>query len=139
MAAAPIPTFRDPAAPRLLFVDDDPNVRRVLSPALVDAGYQVIEAGDPAAALTELERGPVDVALIDMRLPRANGLDLCREIRRRGRTPIVALTAPTDSTDVVAFLDAGADDYLTKPFEMRVLHARLRAVLRRAGGNLAMP
>ncbi|HEX7167906.1 MAG TPA: response regulator transcription factor [Acidimicrobiales bacterium] len=124
-------------ASTVLLVDDDPGLRSMLGLSLRDEGYVVIEAKDAEAALFELSNHAVDVALVDMRLPGMSGLDLCREIRRRGRTPVVAVTAQTDTSDIVSFLDAGADDYVTKPVDGQVLAARLRAVIRRTSGDLA--
>ena len=123
-------------ASTVLLVDDDPTLTGLLGSLLRDAGYEVIQAAHGEAALVELESHPVDVAIIDMRLPGETGLDLCREISRRGGTRIVALSAATGSHDVVAFLDAGADDYVTKPVHGQVLAARLRAVMRRPSRQL---
>jgi len=115
----------------VLCVDDHDALGGRLAPSLRDAGYDVVGVQGSEAALTELSRRRVDVALIDMRLPAADGLELCREIRRRGPTRVIALSPPTAATDAVAFLDAGADDYVTTPVAAAVLAARIRALLRR--------
>jgi len=118
---------------RILVVEDDPKVRQALLRALGLEGYEVGEASDGLAALEQLERAPADAVVLDMMMPNLNGLDVCRRVRERGdRTPILMLTARHETSDRVAGLDAGADDYLVKPFDVAELFARLRALLRRA-------
>lgn len=118
-------------AQRLLLVDDDPRVRRVLRLALEDEGYQVLEATNGAQALAALRRELPDVVLLELMLPDQHGFAVCREIRRNSDVPVIMVTARTDSHDVVAGLESGADDYVTKPLVAKELSARIRAVLRR--------
>ncbi|GDY32740.1 DNA-binding response regulator [Gandjariella thermophila] len=119
--------------PRVLLADDDRAIRESLERALELEGYQVTTVGDGVEALATLRRGPVDVVVLDVMMPGVDGLDVCRVVRGGGdRTPILMLTARVDTPDRVAGLDAGADDYLVKPFELDELLARLRALLRRA-------
>jgi two-component system, OmpR family, response regulator MprA len=119
---------------RVLVVDDDEAVRLSLAHALRRDGYQVTVAADGAQALDELGRARPEVIVLDVLLPEPNGLEICRRLRRRGdRTPILMLTARDLVEDRVAGLDAGADDYLVKPFALDELRARLRALLRRTG------
>ena len=118
---------------RALVVEDDPGIRLVIRTVLEDEGYEVIEAGTGEEALAVGLTEPVDVALIDLRLPGIHGLDVVRSLRAQGRMPIVVVTAQSDSHDVVAGLEAGADDYVVKPFVAKELTARLRALLRRSG------
>ncbi|MEU4195267.1 response regulator transcription factor [Kribbella sp. NPDC026611] len=115
----------------LLLVDDEPRIRRVLRLALEDEGYQVAEAANGYDALTALRREPPDVVLLDLMLPDRDGFTVCREIRRTSDVPVIMVTARTDSHDVVAGLEAGADDYVTKPLVAKELSARIRALLRR--------
>jgi DNA-binding response OmpR family regulator len=115
----------------LLLVDDEPRIRRVLRLALEDEGYQVAEAANGYDALTALRREPPDVVLLDLMLPDRDGFTVCREIRRSSDVPVIMVTARTDSHDVVAGLEAGADDYVTKPLVAKELTARIRALLRR--------
>jgi len=118
---------------RVLVVEDDPSVRHALIRALGLEGYEVGDAADGLAALEQLDAGPADAIVLDMMMPNLNGLDVCRRLRERGdRTPILMLTARHETADRVAGLDAGADDYLVKPFDVAELFARLRALLRRA-------
>ncbi|MBP2335899.1 two-component system response regulator MprA [Saccharothrix coeruleofusca] len=122
---------------RVLVVDDDEAVRRSLTQALRRDGYQVSVAVDGAQALDEVGRVRPEVIVLDVLLPEPNGLEICRRLRRRGdRTPILMLTARDLVEDRVAGLDAGADDYLVKPFALDELRARLRALLRRTGADL---
>lgn len=115
-------------------VDDDDAVRRSLAHALMRDGYQVTVASDGASALDELGRARPDAVVLDILMPEPNGLEVCRRLRSRGDgTPILMLTARDLVSDRVAGLDAGADDYLVKPFALEELRARLRALLRRSG------
>jgi len=115
----------------LLLVDDEPRIRRVLRLALEDEGYQISEAANGLDALAALRREPPDVVLLDLMLPDRDGFTVCREIRRDSDVPVIMVTARTDSHDVVAGLEAGADDYVTKPLVAKELSARIRALLRR--------
>ncbi|WP_194814190.1 response regulator transcription factor [Nocardia sp. XZ_19_385] len=120
-------------ATTVLVVEDDPNVRSTLDQLLRFEGYTVRLAGDGQEALELLDRDRPDVAVVDVVMPRLDGLSLCRMLRRRGdRLPILVLTARHQVGDRVAGLDAGADDYLSKPFDTEELLARLRALLRRS-------
>ena len=117
---------------RVLVVDDDSAVRRSLSTALGRDGYEVLGAEGGSAALARLAAASVDAIVLDVAMPEPNGLEVCRRLRARGdRTPILMLTARDLVDDRVAGLDAGADDYLVKPFALAELRARLRALLRR--------
>lgn len=119
---------------RILVIDDDEAVRRSLTRALVRDGYEVSTAGDGQTALDLLTSSRHDAVVLDVLMPAPNGLEVCRRVRERGdRTPILMLTARDLVDDRVAGLDAGADDYLVKPFALDELRARLRALLRRSG------
>lgn len=117
---------------RVLLVEDDPSIREVASLGLTKAGFRVTGAVDGREGLTRALHDPFDVVILDVMLPSLDGFEVCREIRRQSRIPILMLTARTDTIDVVVGLESGADDYVTKPFEMVELVARVRAVLRRA-------
>jgi two-component system copper resistance phosphate regulon response regulator CusR len=122
----------------LLLAEDERRVRAFLARGLVEEGFQVHEAGDGVEALTVLERDPVDLVVLDWMLPRLSGLDLVRQMRaRRKVTPVIMVTARDAVPDRTAALNAGADDYLVKPFAFEELLARVRAVLRRASGKRA--
>ena len=116
----------------ILSVEDDERIRTAVKLALEDEGWQVIEAATGEDALERFAQQPADVVLIDIMLPNMDGFDVCRAIRRISDVPIVMVTARDDTHDVVAGLEAGADDYLTKPFAPKELSARIRALLRRA-------
>ena len=117
---------------RILSVEDDERIRTAVKLALEDEGWTVDEADTGEEALNAFQRQPSDVVLIDIMLPGIDGFDVCRAIRRASDVPIVMVTARADTHDVVAGLEAGADDYLTKPFAPKELSARIRALLRRA-------
>ena len=117
---------------RILAVEDDERIRTAVKLALEDEGWDVEEADTGEDALENFGRQPADVVLIDIMLPGMDGFEVCRSIRRNSDVPIVMVTARADTHDVVAGLEAGADDYLTKPFQPKELSARIRALLRRA-------
>lgn len=117
---------------RILTVEDDERIRTSVRMALEDEGWEVIEAASGEEAVVAFAARPADVVLIDLMLPGIDGFEVCRTIRRSSDVPIVMVTARTDTHDVVAGLEAGADDYLTKPFQPKELSARIRALLRRA-------
>jgi len=116
--------------PRVLIIEDEPQLRFALRRNLEQAGYAAREAEDGAGALRELGVFKPDIVLLDLMLPDMSGVDVCREIRRNSETPIVVLSALEDEKTKVAALDEGADDYLTKPFGMDELFARIRVALR---------
>ena len=116
---------------RILTVEDDERIRAAVKLALEDEGWLVDEAADGESAIDIFHQHPSDVVLIDIMLPGLDGFELCRTLRRTSDVPIVMVTARADTHDVVAGLEAGADDYLTKPFAPKELSARIRALLRR--------
>jgi len=119
-------------AVRILTVEDDERIRTAVSLALEEEGWEVKETANGEDALVAFAQDPSDVVLIDIMLPGIDGFEVCRRIRRLGDVPIVMVTARSDSHDVVAGLEAGADDYLRKPFDPKELSARVRALLRRS-------
>ncbi|MEM9749003.1 MAG: response regulator transcription factor [Actinomycetota bacterium] len=115
----------------ILFIEDDDAIRLALSLALEDEGYSMREAANGADGLAAFERQPADLILLDLRLPDMSGFDVCRSLRAMSLVPIIIITAQTDTVDMVAGLEAGADDYVTKPVVPKELAARIRALLRR--------
>jgi two-component system response regulator MtrA len=124
---------------RVLLVEDDPSIRELASLGLSNAGFRVTSCADGREGLERLRHDPFDIAVLDVMLPSLDGFEITREVRKDSRLPIVMLTARTDTTDVIVGLELGADDYVTKPFDMPVLVARCRAVLRRSAAEPATP
>jgi DNA-binding response OmpR family regulator len=117
----------------VLVVEDEPSLASTLSYNLRKNGFDVLAASDGVAGLQEARRAKPDVIVLDLMLPKMDGLEVCRRIRAESDVPILILTAKSEELDKVVGLEVGADDYLTKPFGMRELMARVRALLRRAG------
>lgn len=125
--------------PRILIVDDDPHIRDVICFALEKAGMNVAAAGDGAAALSQFERAPADLIVLDIGMPEVDGLEVCRRLRKQSDVPILFLSARSDEIDRVLGLELGGDDYVTKPFSPRELVARVGAILKRAKALPAQP
>ncbi|MFK0115091.1 response regulator transcription factor [Streptomyces sp. NPDC090994] len=124
------------AAPTLLLAEDDRAIRNALERALTLEGYRVVAVADGAEALAEARRERPDVLVLDVMMPGVDGLQVCRTLRAEGDpTPILMLTALVETADRIAGLDAGADDYVVKPFDVEEVFARLRALLRRTGAT----
>jgi DNA-binding response OmpR family regulator len=115
----------------VLIIEDDPRIRRIVALTLQREGLEVVEAESGEAGLARVEESDFDVVLLDLMLPGRDGFEVCREIRRASNVPIIMVTARGDSHDVVAGLEAGADDYVSKPFVPKELSARIRALARR--------
>lgn len=122
-----------------MLVEDDPDVRSMLRLLLEDENYRVVECGDAEQAIERIDGERPDLLLVDLKLPGKSGLDLVRVVRSTNQVPIIVVTAQIDTHDVVAALELGADDYITKPFVPRELLARSRALMRRAAHPISEP
>jgi DNA-binding response OmpR family regulator len=126
---------------RILLVDDEQSIQTLLSYPLRKEGYHVTSALDGSEALQRFDEGRFDLVVLDLMLPRRDGVEVCRELRARSQVPIIMLTAKGSESDKVAGLEVGADDYITKPFSMREFRSRVKAALRRSrmAGNGGEP
>jgi DNA-binding response OmpR family regulator len=120
---------------RVLLAEDDASIREIATLGLEQAGFRVTATGDGRDALLRFRDRPFDLVVLDVMLPSLDGFEICREIRRESQTPIIILSARSELHDVVVGLELGADDYVTKPFELPELVARIKAVLRRAAAG----
>ena len=118
--------------PRILLVDDEQSIQTLLSFPLRKDGYEVVQATDGREALARFSETAFDLVVLDVMLPRVDGLEVCRRMRARSSVPIIMLTAKAEEIDKVLGLELGADDYITKPFSMREFRSRVKAALRRA-------
>jgi two-component system, OmpR family, response regulator len=117
---------------RILLVDDEQPVQKLLTYPLEKEGYEVVPALDGQEALSSFDQGQFDLVVLDIMLPKLDGLEVCRRLRAKSSVPIIMLTAKAEEIDKVLGLELGADDYITKPFSMREFRSRVRAALRRA-------
>ena len=120
--------------PKILIIDDEKSIRNTLKEILAYEGYDVTEAQDGAEGVRLAEKDKFDIILSDIKMPKIDGLEVCRRIQATRRVPVLMLTARDDETDILVGLGVGADDYMTKPFSPRELVARVKAALRRVGG-----
>jgi len=120
-------------APRILLADDEQSIQTLLRFALQKDGYEVVTADNGVDALARFKEQPFDLVVLDVMMPKVDGLEVCRRIRASHNVPIIMLTAKSEEIDKVLGLELGADDYITKPFSLRELSSRVRAALRRAG------
>jgi DNA-binding response OmpR family regulator len=120
-------------APRILLVDDEQPIQTLLSFPLQRDGYEVVQASDGREALNRFSEQSFDLVVLDVMMPRMDGLEVCRRLRARSSVPIIMLTAKSEEIDKVLGLELGADDYITKPFSMREFRSRVKAALRRGG------
>ncbi len=126
----------NPTAPSILVIDDEPEIRRAVRAGLTAQGYRVTMAQDGEEGLRLAGVSPPDLVILDLMMPGLDGVEVCRRLRARSDVPILVLSARSQEAQKVAALDTGADDYLTKPFGMEELTARIRAALRRRRGSL---
>jgi len=124
-------------APRILLVDDEAAIQTLLSYPLRKEGYDVVQASDGGEALERFSEGSFDLVVLDVMMPRLDGLETCRRLRATSTVPIIMLTAKAEEIDKVLGLELGADDYITKPFSMHEFRSRVKAALRRAGMSRA--
>jgi DNA-binding response OmpR family regulator len=124
-------------APRILLVDDETAIQTLLSYPLRKDGYEVVQATDGGEALERFAEGSFDLVVLDVMMPRLDGLETCRRLRATSTVPIIMLTAKAEEIDKVLGLELGADDYITKPFSMHEFRSRVKAALRRAGMSRA--
>ena len=124
-----------PDASTILLVDDEDAIQKLLTYPLERDGFRVVQARDGEEALERFEQHDVDLVVLDVMLPRLDGLEVCKRLRARSFVPIIMLTARDDELDKVLGLELGADDYITKPFSIREFRSRVRALLRRAGAS----
>jgi DNA-binding response OmpR family regulator len=117
---------------KILVVDDEKNICELLSLYLIKEGYEVVCANDGEAAITKFNSEPFDIVLLDIMLPKKDGWEVCKEIRKISQTPIIMLSAKGETFDKVLGLELGADDYVTKPFDTKELVARIKSVIRRS-------
>ncbi|MBQ9082427.1 MAG: response regulator transcription factor [Clostridia bacterium] len=120
---------------KILIVDDEVRMRKIVSDFLVREGYQIFEAGDGEEALIQFAEQQPDLLILDVMMPRMDGWQVCREIRKQSNVPIIMVTARSEEIDELTGFDLGADEYIAKPFSPRILVARVNALLRRAFGN----
>ena len=125
--------------PLILVIDDEPKIVRLAQDYLEKNGFRVLTAGDGQSALTIARREKPDLVILDLMLPQIDGREVCRILRRESDVPIIMLTALSEEIDQVTGLEIGADDYITKPFSVRALVARVRALLRRRRGEVKAP
>jgi DNA-binding response OmpR family regulator len=119
----------------ILVVDDERNIVELIRMYLEKEGFGVVSAGDGEQALVQFERTGPDLVILDLMLPKKDGFEVCRELRRKSDVPILMLTARSEDVDAIVGLELGADDYVTKPFNPRALVARVKAILRRTDGT----
>ncbi len=137
---APAPTAPSiPMTRRVLLVDDDPHIRELLAFAFDKAGMEVCEAGDGEEALAEVARRAPDLVVLDINMPRMDGLEVCRRLRSQGDIPVLFLSSRDDEFDRVLGIELGADDYVVKPFSPREVVARANAILRRSAPRESTP
>jgi DNA-binding response OmpR family regulator len=120
-------------APRILLIDDEQPIQTLLSFPLQRDGYEVVQASDGREALARFAEQTFDLVVLDVMMPKMDGLEVCRRLRARSSVPIIMLTAKSEEIDKVLGLELGADDYITKPFSMREFRSRVKAALRRSG------